>query len=250
MSLPLELAVSLLKNSKGEINLDLPITGDLSDPKFHFGSVVGTVLKNFIMGIVTAPFKFLGSLVGVGSGQDLGYVEFDPGKSSLDQAQKDKLDKLITVLGKKPNLKLEILGRYNKLYDAEQLRYEAYETTVLSMDKKLPLDGTVKLADLDEKKRTRLIEKSYKKASFPKPRDASGREKELTLEEKEKLLATSMHLDADALNALGRQRGHEIANYLTKVGKIDIRRVFVTEPDPVAKNEENNARIKATFNLK
>ena len=249
-SLPLEFAVSLLKNPRGEIDLDLPITGDISDPKFHFGKVVGTVLKNFIMGIVTAPFKFLGSLAGAGSGQDLGYVEFDPGKSQLDQAQRDKLDKLATVLGKRTNLKLEILSRYNKLNDAEQLRYEAYEAMVLSMDKKLSKDGTVKLADLDEEKRIRLIEKSYDKAQFPKPRDASGKEKELTLDEKEKLLVTSMPLDGDALSDLGRQRGHEIAKYLTETGKIDIRRVFVTEPDPVAENEENNARIKTTFNLK
>lgn len=249
-SLPLEFAISLLKNSKGEINLDLPITGDISDPEFHFGKVVGTVLRNFIMGIVTAPFKFLGGLVGAGSGQDLGYVEFDPGESRLDQAQKDKLDKLATVLGKKPNLKLEIMCRYNKLNDAEQLRYEAYEAMVLSMDKKLPADGTVKLADLDAEKRTRLIERSYDKAQFPKPRDESGKEKELTLDEKEKLLVTSMPLDEDALSDLGRQRGHEIAGYLTKTGKIDIRRVFIKEPDPVAEDEENNARIKTTFNLK
>jgi len=249
-SLPLEFAISLLKNPKGKIDLDLPITGDLSDPKFHFGKVVGTVLKNFIMGIVTAPFKFLGGLVGVGSGQDLGYVVFDPGKSRLDQAQKDKLEKLITLLGKKPNLKFEIMGRYNKLSDAEQLRYEAYEAMVLSMDRKLPADGTVKLADLDEEKRIRLIEKSYDKARFPKPRDESGKEKELTLDEKEKLLVTSMPLAAEALSDLGRQRGHEIATYLTETGKIDIRRVFVTEPDPVAEDEENNAGIKATFNLK
>ncbi|MGD9825676.1 DUF748 domain-containing protein [Desulfobacter sp.] len=249
-SLPLELAVSLLKNSKGEIDLDLPITGDISDPKFHFGKVVGAVLKNFIMGIVTAPFKFLGGLVGAGSGQDLGYVEFDPGKSRLDQAQRDKLDKLIMVLGKKPNLKLEIMSQYNKLKDVGQLRYEAYEATVLSMDKKLPADGTVKLADLDEEKRAHLIEKSYKKASFPKPRDESGKEKELPLDEKEKLLVTSMPLGGGALSALGRQRGREIADYLTKIGKIDIRRVFFTEPHPVVENEENNARIKVTFNLK
>ncbi|WP_289023220.1 DUF748 domain-containing protein [Desulfobacter postgatei] len=249
-SLPLEFAVSLLKNSKGEIDLNLPITGDLSDPKFHFGKVVGTVLKNFIMGIVTAPFKFLGNLVGVGSGQDLGYVEFDPGKSQLDQAQKDKLNKLVTVLDKRTNLKLEILSRYNKLKDAEQLRYEAYEAMVLSMDKKLPEDGTVRLADLDEEKRTRLIEKSYDKAQFPKPRDASGKEKELTLDEKETLLVTSMSLYGDALNDLGRRRGREIAKYLTETGKIDVRRVFVTQPDPVAEDEENSARIKTAFNLK
>ncbi|MGD9687779.1 MAG: DUF748 domain-containing protein, partial [Desulfobacter sp.] len=249
-SLPLEFAVSLLKNSKGEIDLNLPITGDLSDPKFHFGKVVGTVLKNFIMGIVTAPFKFLGTLVGVGSGQDLGYVEFDPGKSQLDQAQKDKLNKLVTVLDKRTNLKLEILSRYNKLKDAEQLRYEAYEAMVLSMDKKLPEDGTVRLADLDEEKRTRLIEKSYDKAQFPKPRDASGKEKELALDEKETLLVTSMSLDGDALNDLGRRRGREIAKYLTETGKIDVRRLFVTQPDPVAEDEENSARIKTTFNLK
>nr|WP_319490850.1 DUF748 domain-containing protein [uncultured Desulfobacter sp.] len=248
--LPLEFAISLLKNPNGEIDLDLPITGDLSDPKFHFGNVVGTVLRNFILGIVTAPFKFLGNLVGLAGGQDLGFVAFDPGQSLLDQAQKDKLDKLITVLGKKPNLKLEINSQFNKFKDAQQLRYKAYETMIISMDRRLPDDGTVTLADLDEEKRTRLIEKAYDKAQFPKPRDESGSEKELTVDEKQTLLVTSMPLEGDVLEDLGRERGNEIARYLTQTGKIDKRRVFVTEPDPVAKDEENSDRIKTTFNLK
>nr|WP_319392734.1 DUF748 domain-containing protein [uncultured Desulfobacter sp.] len=249
-ALPVEFAISLLKNPKGEIDLDLPITGDLSDPTFHFGTVVGTVLRNFILGIVTAPFKFLGNLVGLVGDQDLGFVAFEPGQSRLGQAQKDKLDKLITVLDKKPNLELEINSQYNKLSDARKLRYEAYETMILGMDRKLPGDGTVSLADLDEEKRTRLIEKAYAKAQFPKPRDASGSEKELTVDEKATLLVTSMPLDGDALSDLGRERGHEIARYLTETGKIDIRRVFVTEPDPVAEDQENSAGIKTTFNLK
>jgi hypothetical protein len=249
-ALPLEFAISLLKNPKGEIDLDLPITGDLNDPKFHFGKVVGTVLRNFIMGIVTAPFKFLGNLVGIGGGQDLGFVAFDPGQSRLDQTQKDKLDNLITVLGKKPNLKLEINSQYNKRSDARQLRYEAFEAMIISMDRKLPADGTVTLADLDEEKRTRLIEKAYDKAQFPKPRDESGSEKELTVDEKETLLVTSMPLDGEVLGDLGRERGNEIARYLTEVGKIDKRRVFVTDPDSVAEDEENSARIKTTFDLK
>nr|WP_321400332.1 DUF748 domain-containing protein [uncultured Desulfobacter sp.] len=249
-ALPLEFAISLLKNPNGEIDLDLPITGDLSDPKFHFGNVVGTVLRNFILGIVTAPFKFLGNLVGLAGGQDLGFVAFEPGESLLDQAQKDKLDKLITVLGKKPNLKLEINSQYNKFKDAQQLRYRAYETMIISMDRKLPDDGTVTLADLDEEKRTRLIEKAYDKAQFPKPRDESGSEKELTVDEKQTLLVTSMPLEGEVLGDLGRERGNEIARYLTETGKIDKRRVFVTEPDPVAKDEENSDRIKTTFKLR
>jgi hypothetical protein len=249
-ALPVEFAISLLKNPKGEIDLDLPITGDLSDPTFHFGKVVGTVLRNFILGIVTAPFKFLGNLVGLAGGQDLGFVAFEPGKSRLGQAQKDKLDKLITVLDKKPNLELEINSQYNKLSDARKLRYEAYETMILGMDGKLPVDGTVSLADLDEEKRIRLIEKAYARAQFPKPRDASGSEKALTVDEKETLLVTSMPLDGDVLSDLGRERGHEIARYLTETGNIDKRRVFVTEPDPVPENEENSANIKTTFNLR
>ncbi|MCG8550262.1 MAG: hypothetical protein MI799_07665, partial [Desulfobacterales bacterium] len=68
--------------------------------------------------------------------------------------------------------------------------------------------------------------------------------------EKEKLLVTSLPLDEEALSDLGRERGHVIARYLTQTGKIDIKRVFVTEPDPVAEDEKNNAKIKATFNLK
>ncbi len=168
----------------------------------------------------------------------------------LDQSQKEKLDKLATVLGKKPKLKLEIMSRYNPLKDAGQLRYEAYETMVLSMDKKLSEDGTVRLADLEEGKRIRLIEKSYDKAEFPKPRDASGKEKELSFDEKETLLVTSMPLGGNALSDLGRERGHVIAHYLTQTGKIDRRRVFVTEPDPVAEDEKTMPRLRQHLILK
>ncbi len=249
-SLPLDLALSLLKDTKGQINLDLPIDGDMSDPTFHFGKVLGTVLKNFVTSVVTQPFKFLGGLVGIGSGQDLGFVTFDPGAGQLDQTQKEKLDKLAMVLNKKPDLKLEILGQYNKVNDAEQLRQGKYEKLILSMDTTGSREGDTKLADIPEEERNFLIEAAYEAATFLKPRDESGNIKEVSLTEKEKLLVTSMPVDEGELNDLALQRSSGIIEYLTATGGIDTGRLFVTDPEAVSDAEENSRQVKATFTLK
>jgi hypothetical protein len=106
VSLPVKLAVALLKDRNGVIKLDLPIAGNLDDPKFRIGPIVWQVLKNTLEKIVTAPFALLGSLFG--GGEELAFVDFQPGSAALDAAQLDKLGKVSQALVERPQLKLDV----------------------------------------------------------------------------------------------------------------------------------------------
>lgn len=104
--LPLKLAVSLLKDRKGNIQLKLPVKGNIDDPSFSVAPLVWKVLRDNIVKAAATPFALLGSLVG--GGKELAYVDFDPGSAELSQGERAKLAKLAEALGKRPQLQLDI----------------------------------------------------------------------------------------------------------------------------------------------
>lgn len=106
VSLPVKLAVALLKDRNGVIQLDLPVNGSLDDPEFHAGPIVWQAFKNLLKKIVTSPFAALGSLFG--GGEEMAFVEFAPGSVSLTDAEKEKLTKLSRAMVERPQLKLDI----------------------------------------------------------------------------------------------------------------------------------------------
>jgi len=107
-SLPLPLAIGIMKNLDGEIDIDLPISGDLNDPSFSVGSVVLTAFTNLITTIVTSPFSMLGALVE--GGDDISSVEFLAAQTDLNINQTANIMKLADALKDRPNLNLEIRG--------------------------------------------------------------------------------------------------------------------------------------------
>ncbi len=106
VSLPVKLAVSLLKDRNGTISLDLPVSGSLDDPQFRLAPLVWKVLVNVMEKAVTAPFALLGELFG--GGPDLQFVDFRPGVATLEGAAVDKVKTVAKALLERPQLKLEI----------------------------------------------------------------------------------------------------------------------------------------------
>ena len=106
VSLPVKLAVALLKDRNGVIDLPLPVSGSLDDPKFRLGPIIWKVLLNILEKAVTAPFALLGSLFG--SGPEMQFIDFQPGSKDLTAAQSDKLKSLVKALQARPQIKLEI----------------------------------------------------------------------------------------------------------------------------------------------
>ncbi|WP_370261144.1 DUF748 domain-containing protein [Limnobacter sp.] len=110
--LPLELAVAVLEDRNGRIDLGLPITGSLDDPQFSFGAIVWKAIGNVISKIATAPFRALGALLGGGQEEALGNVAFEPGKTNLSPPQRENLATLAQALNNRPNLGLELNGTW------------------------------------------------------------------------------------------------------------------------------------------
>ncbi|MGE0342848.1 MAG: DUF748 domain-containing protein [Porticoccaceae bacterium] len=109
--LPLRLALALLKDSKGVIDLGLEVKGNINEPNFSVGGLVFMALKNLIVKVVSAPFKLIAGLVG--SGEDNGPLDaiaFAPGSEQLDAREKAKLDQLAKALAARPQLRLEVTG--------------------------------------------------------------------------------------------------------------------------------------------
>jgi len=128
MDLPLDLAIALLKDSDGVIELNLPVTGNVGDPEFDFNQVIRQALGDAIAAVITAPFSFLANLVGADS-ENLGQVEFANGRTDLLPPQRERIAKLREALNQRPALALELAGPFSRSFDGPALQREkAIET--------------------------------------------------------------------------------------------------------------------------
>src|SRR5439155_2407756 len=121
LKLPLELAIAILKDSDGRIDLGLPVSGDMSDPQFSYGAVMWKAINTLLTKIVSAPFRALGSLFG-GSGEKLEAIDFDPGSDRLLPPEREKLKHVAEVLTKRPQLQLSVPGQYSEAADGAALK--------------------------------------------------------------------------------------------------------------------------------
>ena len=252
-SLPVKLAIALLKDRNGVIDLDLPVQGDLKDPKFRIGKVVIAVLVNLVTKAVTAPFALLGSMFG--GGADLSYVEFDYGSSEPGAEALKKLADLENALYQRPALSLEIQGQADPDQDREALRQLAFENRIKSeklkdIAKKQP-DVDLEDIAVSLEERPRYVEKAFDAGQFPKPRGSEGLFKKLPVEEMEKLLFTHTLIADNDLRLLAYQRAEAVRNHIMKNGKVAQNRVFILEPEPVSKQETSkNGKNRVRFSLR
>ena len=231
--LPVTLAVSLLQNRRGEIDINLPISGSLNDPEFSVGGIIVQVLVNLITKAITAPFALLGSLFG--GGEELSHAEFALGRATLDTAAVKRLETLAKALEDRPGLKLEIVGRVDADKDPEGLRRAALERKV----KAQKLAQLVKAGDevggsadvkVDDKEYVELLEQAYKQEKFPKPRNFIGMAKSLPREEMEKLMLANAPAGDEELRDLANRRAKAVMDWLTGPGKIARERIFLLPP--------------------
>lgn len=131
VNLPLDLAIALLEDSNGMIDLDLPISGSLDDPQFSYGKIIWKAVVNVLEKIVTAPFRALGKLLGVGSEQ-LESIAFDPGSDELSPPELEKIASVAAALAKRPALALDIAPSTDATHDTAALREQATLRDVLT----------------------------------------------------------------------------------------------------------------------
>jgi len=129
MSLPLGLAVALLKDPSGKIDIDLPVRGDLDDPEFSYGRVAGAAIANLIMKVVASPFALLGNLIGV-EPDELEYINFPSGRADLTPPEIERVQKLAEALALRPELVLEISGVVDRVADSLALKTERLDAAI------------------------------------------------------------------------------------------------------------------------
>ena len=252
-SLPVNLAISLLKDRNGQINLDLPVSGELGDPKFRIGSIVLKMISNIIVKAVTSPFSLIGSMFG--SSDDLGYIEFDFGDSRLDDGDMKKLDTLALALSEKPVINLEIQGGFKGAEDVQALRQNAFDELIRTRKFKiLTADGAqIESPDkvvVDELEKPDLIQQVYDEADFQKPMTPDNKEKKVDAQEQTKLLLANIPMGIDHLRLLAMDRAQAIKAYLMSAGKIQAERIFITEPKPNQGEQSSDAAARVIFTLK
>ncbi len=230
ISLPLRLALAVLKNSAGIIDVDLPVNGDLSNPQFDYGALIGTALRQVIVKAATAPFTLLARLVG-GKGKDLQTVGFAPGRADLPSIQRDKLQKLAQALIARPQLTLEIRPRA----DQDDSRALARVALGVAMGQG---PGGDEAADADEDSTDKLSALYQERFGsepplVPPPEGTSPSAQEQRAAAaragRERLLA-ALAPDARTLQALAQARGAAIRAALVDNG-VPVQRMAITLPE-------------------
>ena len=256
--LPVTLAIALLKDRNGVIDINLPISGSLDDPEFSVGGLIVRVLLNLVTKAVTSPFALLGALAGGGGGggEELSHIEFAPGSTALNEAGQRKLQALAKALTERPGLKLTIAGRVATEPDGEGLKRSSLERRVRAQKfDDLRRAGTAPqspeaiaiAADEYEK----YLRRAYGAEKFDKPRTALGFAKALPVAEMESLILANTSIGEDDLRLLANGRGQAAKEWLVTQGKVPAERVFLLAPKLGADElKDKGAATRAEFGLR
>ncbi len=249
INLPVGLAVSLLQDRKGMITIDLPISGRTDDPDFAWGKVVLKALGNLIMKAATSPFALVGSLVG--GGEELRFIEFEPGTAEIDEAGNTKLKAIQTVLVERPALKMEIVGYADIDTDRQALgklaldrKIKAPELLKASKNNTAPDNKILSAILLTPEQRKDSLRQLYTKEVIKKPVEGQSAKQlsnpTLSIEEMEVALLKRIVINEDDLQFLAMKRAANVKENLLQGLTISAERVFLKKPDSPFKTDKDN----------
>lgn len=254
--LPVKLAVALLKDTQGNIDVNVPVSGSLDDPKFSMGGLIWRAIGNLIARAATAPFRLLGAAFGGGNHEDLGYVEFDPGSAVLNAAAQERLGKVVAMLNQKTSLTLDIIGRVDPAQDQNGLRKVTVEDMVR---KEKVLDDSGKDADVSPAalaavsitpdQYERYLRRAYKHADVEKPHNVLGLNKSLEPDDMRALLETNVKTDDAAMRDLAERRATAVRDWLK--GKLADNRYAMKDPKLTAEGIDDKGKTtRVDFGLR
>ncbi|MGA8007105.1 MAG: DUF748 domain-containing protein, partial [Burkholderiales bacterium] len=273
LHLPLDLAIALLSDSQGRIDVAIPVSGDVNSPKFSYGHLIWQAIATVIKNIVTAPFRALGALFGGGTTK-LDAIAFDPGSARVLPTELDKLKKVAEALKQRPKLKVIVDGRYQAAMDGKALRSDKVRRE-LAAEQKVTLapgeePGPVAF---DNAKAQRALEKlmtaragkdavaqfaaefekeAGRKASRVNPALAlfgKGSDDREFYEALYRRLVELHPLPAAELQALGEQRASAVSQALVKDAGIDPARVALGKTEAAAEAPQDTIETKLRLDV-
>jgi len=252
--LPVRLAIALLKDRKGEIKLDIPVSGTLDDPKFSVWGIILKILINLIAKAATSPFSLLGAIIG--GGEELSFVEFEYGSPVVTEPNAKKLNAIAKALHDRPSLKMDIEGHVDMEKDREglkqvlfnrKLKAQKLNEIVKKGQPAVPLDEV----GIEKPEYDKYLKMAYKEEKFPKPRNVLGMAKDIPVPEMEKLILTHLEVREGDLRTLGSQRAMKVKEAIVKSGQVEPERIFILEPKSLApEKKEKLKESRVDFKLK
>ncbi|HCB16747.1 MAG TPA: hypothetical protein DEP76_06885 [Alteromonas sp.] len=243
LSLPLGLAVALLQDNDGVIDLGLEVSGDLDNPDFSFGSIILNALGNLITKAVTAPFTFLASLVG--SEDELNRVDFTAGQDSLDEQATQRLTTLAEALNKRPGLRVSIEGTVDAVSDARELAVAQLHQQLLERSAQdalpdnfsasnVPLEGPLAstletlfsetFSDSVQDEQQRIRAQLQNNNEEPVTEQQVTRALHIAMYNR---LRDSISIPESKLAALAQERGKRVKAYLVNQAQVEAGRLFL-----------------------
>ncbi len=233
MNIPVNLVVALLSNSRGEIDINLPIEGSLDDPQFSLGGIIVKGIMNLLVKAATSPFTLLASLFG--GGEELSYLSFEPGRVEITPEAEKALQTLSKALRDRPGLKLELAGHADPQAETEDYRRALLEHRVKAqkateLARRGKASGSVDALTVTAEEYQVYLARVYKAADIKKPRNLIGLAKTLPVEEMEALLLQSIEVRKEDMERLAQDRGIAAQAWLVEKGGLEQARVFLLGP--------------------
>ncbi|MBY0114097.1 MAG: DUF748 domain-containing protein [Phycisphaerales bacterium] len=250
---PLELGLALLRDSNDQIKSKIPISGDISDPKFSLSGVIWQAFTGLLVKAATAPFQILGAIFG-GNDTDLSQIAFAPGSAELTPEAISSLDILAKGMSERPGIKLRVRGQYEQKSDSVELRRqilrEGYAAAALGKGKPARELSEAQLKEQTMIAFDALRQEQARSKGEPAPpsvrRVGSDVPAPPPLDEMEKALIEAMKLSEERITELLQQRGAAVMTFLVKEKQIEAARVQIAEPDPSKRTSE---KPRAAFEM-
>jgi len=217
-SLPVRLAVALLADRNGVIDVDLPLSGSINDPQFRVGPLIWKAVLNLITKAVTAPFSLLTGGLG-GGGGDSSVIAFAPGSAVLDDTARQALDKVVKALNDRPSLRMTVVGQSDFEKEREAAKRQRLREMAMAEKRRAAVRGNQdasKIGPVTDAEYPALLEAVYKRADISKPRNMIGLAKDLPTAEMEKLLLANIEVNEQAVRELAVARGAAVRDYLVE----------------------------------
>ncbi|MBU3946750.1 MAG: DUF748 domain-containing protein [Proteobacteria bacterium] len=242
-SLPVRLAVSLLKDHNGKINLNLPVAGRTDDPEFSVWKIIIKMLVNLVGKAATAPFSLLTSLY-PGADQ-LSNVDFEYGKADLSSQIEAKLQLLHQILADKPSVSLEIKGYAGMEKDRQAIIQYLFGKKIkaqklIKIIKKGQPVITVDEVSIAPDEYELYLTEAYKAEIFPKPQKTKGQPEVPAASEMEELIIDHIQVTESALKLLAQERALQVKNFLLKSQQINPERIFLVEGEIISEEKSDD----------
>lgn len=233
-SLPVRLAVALLADRHGVIDIDLPVSGSLNDPEFKLGPIIFKLIVNLVVKAVTAPFSLIANAFG--SAEEPGVVNFAPGSATLDNDGRAGLDKVAQALQARPALQMTVVGMASLELERDAFKREQLQALLLGEQRREAVlagrtpaqasPGVSEPVTLSPDESLALLAAVYRRAAMPKPLTAQGQLQPLSKDEMENLLLSYLPASEDQMRELAVQRGVAVRDYLA-ARQIPMARLFL-----------------------